>query len=166
MNERPLNDANESDDSQIAPPTDAVNLSSADPTRDRRVFESRVRAILAAVMVERQHRVDRGRTPRWLWAAALVSSARPALIAASLVAAVSIPAVIAFGPGRPAATGGSATGDDEGRIAAAVGIPAPLAKWIGSKHAPSTGELLVALGSREYRFDAGGAGRRNPEGKQ
>jgi len=123
-----------------------LDLSPLDPDEDPAWRERVVRSVMSGLRATPVPRVE-ARIPRADGLAELLSLTRPALAAASLVAAAALIAVTVDARGRDDGTGRAARGAG-GRfaLAEAVGLPGPLAGWVEGGRAPSAAEVLSAVG--------------------
>jgi len=123
------------DESNLVSFPSRVSLSRLDPQQQASRFEGTVRSIVAEVVEERARR--RGRAaPDSSLLGALGAWSRPALAAASLVV-VAAGLTLVFVPVPAAAAPLS--------LAEAVGIPAPLVEWAGTRYSPGAAEWVDAF---------------------
>jgi hypothetical protein len=117
-----------------------IDLSPLDPMGDEEEFERIVGAITQAaaiMLVARRARYGPVAQVARLW--------RPTLAAAAALAALAV-ATLASGAGESdGADAVAATSGVRSEMAAAVGVPTPLAGWIHSDTTPTAAELIVAL---------------------
>jgi hypothetical protein len=115
------------------------DLAPLDPSADTARWERMVAGITMAAAPELKRRAA---MPDLGLLQLLAGYARPAVSAAALMAAAA--GAVFFASGGPAASTDAAQ-PSQTQVADGLGYPAPMAPWLASDQAPSSGEMLTIM---------------------